>query len=93
MKSLIILGSTGSIGTQALEVCERQGYKVNALAAGGNIELLEKQARKLFNQLNLKDFHLSYHHLVIIIRQTTKKINNFSETNEIFLEEMKILRT
>ncbi len=46
MKSLIILGSTGSIGTQALEVCERQGYKVNALAAGGNIELLEKQARK-----------------------------------------------
>ena len=46
MKSLIILGSTGSIGTQALEVCERQGYKVNGLAAGGNIELLEKQARK-----------------------------------------------
>lgn len=46
MKSIIILGSTGSIGTQALEVCERQGYKVNALAAGGNIELLEKQARK-----------------------------------------------
>ena len=46
MKSLIILGSTGSIGTQALEVCERQGYKVNALAAGGNIQLLETQARK-----------------------------------------------
>ena len=46
MKSLIVLGSTGSIGTQALEVCERQGYKVNALAAGGNIELLEHQARK-----------------------------------------------
>ncbi len=46
MKSLIILGSTGSIGTQALEVCERQGYKVNGLAAGSNIELLETQARK-----------------------------------------------
>ena len=46
MKSLIILGSTGSIGTQALEVCEKQGYKVNALAAGANIELLENQARK-----------------------------------------------
>lgn len=46
MKSLIILGSTGSIGTQALEVCERQGYKVNGLAAGGNIDLLEAQARK-----------------------------------------------
>ena len=46
MKSLIILGSTGSIGTQALEVCERQRYKVNGLAAGGNIDLLEVQARK-----------------------------------------------
>ena len=46
MKSLIILGSTGSIGTQALEVCHRDGYKVTALAAGSNIDLLEKQARE-----------------------------------------------
>ncbi len=46
MKSLIILGSTGSIGTQALEVCERQGFRVVGLAAGGNIDLLEMQARK-----------------------------------------------
>ena len=46
MKKLIILGSTGSIGTQALEVAERSGYKVTALAAGSNVELLEKQARK-----------------------------------------------
>ncbi len=46
MKSLIILGSTGSIGTQALEVCRRDGYKVTALAAGRNTELLEKQARE-----------------------------------------------
>jgi len=46
MKSLIILGSTGSIGTQALDVCRRDGYKVTALAAGSNIELLEQQARE-----------------------------------------------
>lgn len=46
MKKLIILGSTGSIGVQALEVAERNGYKVTALAAGKNTELLEKQARK-----------------------------------------------
>ncbi len=65
MKSLIILGSTGSIGTQALEVCERQGYKVNALAAGGNIELLEHQARKfgvklvaVFDQNKAKDLKI-----------------------------------
>lgn len=46
MKSLVILGSTGSIGTQALEVCRRDGYKVVALAAGSNIGLLEAQARE-----------------------------------------------
>ena len=46
MKSLIILGSTGSIGTQALDVCRRDGYKVTALAAGSNIKLLEEQARE-----------------------------------------------
>ena len=46
MKKLIILGSTGSIGTQALEVARRDGYKVTALAAGSNIELLESQARE-----------------------------------------------
>ena len=46
MKKLIMLGSTGSIGVQALEVAERNGYKVTALAAGKNTDLLEKQARK-----------------------------------------------
>ena len=46
MKRLIILGSTGSIGVQALEVADRNGYRVTALAAGKNTQLLEKQARK-----------------------------------------------
>jgi 1-deoxy-D-xylulose-5-phosphate reductoisomerase len=42
-----IIGSTGSIGTQTLEVIREQGdFKVSALAAGSNIELLEKQARE-----------------------------------------------
>ena len=46
MKRLSILGSTGSIGTQALDVCRNLGYSVVALAAGNNAELLEKQARE-----------------------------------------------
>ena len=46
MKEIIILGSTGSIGTQALEVCDRQGYRVTALAAGRNVKLAEEQARR-----------------------------------------------
>jgi len=46
MKTVSILGSTGSIGTQALDVVRAGGYKVAALAAGRNIKLLEQQARE-----------------------------------------------
>ena len=46
MKRLSVLGSTGSIGTQTLDVCRNLGFKVVALAAGSNVELLEKQARE-----------------------------------------------
>lgn len=51
MKELIILGSTGSIGTQALDVVRsRNDIKVTALTASSNIKLLEAQARE-FNPL------------------------------------------
>ncbi|MFQ9511807.1 MAG: 1-deoxy-D-xylulose-5-phosphate reductoisomerase, partial [Lachnospiraceae bacterium] len=47
MKKISILGSTGSIGTQTLEVVrEKKDIKVTALAAGSNIDLLEKQIRE-----------------------------------------------
>lgn len=47
MKKIAILGSTGSIGTQTLEIVREQGdIEVTALAAGGNISLLEKQIRE-----------------------------------------------
>lgn len=45
-KSISILGSTGSIGTQTLEVCEEQSIKVRAISANKNIALLETQVRK-----------------------------------------------
>src|SRR3954470_9422866 len=45
-RGVVILGSTGSIGTQALDVLSRHrdAYRVVALAAGRNTELLAKQA-------------------------------------------------
>ena len=46
MKRLSILGSTGSIGTQALETCEKNGWEITALAAGRNVRLAEAQARR-----------------------------------------------
>ncbi len=48
MKKVVILGSTGSIGRQALDVIEKSGeeFEVVALSAGSNIDLLEKQIEK-----------------------------------------------
>ncbi|MBP3762182.1 MAG: 1-deoxy-D-xylulose-5-phosphate reductoisomerase [Ruminococcus sp.] len=45
-RKISLLGSTGSIGTQSLEVCEKHGFDVIALSAYGNTQLLEQQARK-----------------------------------------------
>ena len=47
MKKIAILGSTGSIGTQTLEVARNNGaLEITALAAGSNIDLLERQIRE-----------------------------------------------
>lgn len=45
-KRLVILGSTGSIGVQALQVAERLNYPVTALAAGHQVQPLETQIRR-----------------------------------------------
>ena len=47
MKHVAIIGSTGSIGTQTLEIARwNQDINICALSAGRNIDLLEKQARE-----------------------------------------------
>ena len=46
MKKIAILGSTGSIGTQSLDVARQHGYEVSSLAAWKNFELLERQIRE-----------------------------------------------
>lgn len=52
MRRIAILGSTGSIGTQTLEVVEQnKDIEVTALAAGSNIRLLEQQIRKFHPRL------------------------------------------
>ncbi|MBE5879435.1 MAG: 1-deoxy-D-xylulose-5-phosphate reductoisomerase [Lachnospiraceae bacterium] len=47
MKNIVVLGSTGSIGTQTLEIVrETKELNVLALAAGNNVELIERQIRE-----------------------------------------------
>ena len=51
IQTISILGSTGSIGTQTLDVVDKLGLRVCALTAANNVDLLEKQIRKYRPQL------------------------------------------
>ena len=51
VKSISILGSTGSIGTQSLEIAAHLGVRVVALAAGTRVELMAKQCREFSPEL------------------------------------------
>jgi 1-deoxy-D-xylulose-5-phosphate reductoisomerase len=52
MKSIVVLGSTGSIGVSALDLARRfpQEFKVRGLVAGRNLKLLSKQVKKFAPQ-------------------------------------------
>jgi 1-deoxy-D-xylulose-5-phosphate reductoisomerase len=67
MRRVILLGSTGSIGTQALEViaANRDRFEVVGLAAGSNAELLARQAA----EFGVKDTALGAVDAEILVRQ------------------------
>ena len=46
MKRINLLGSTGSIGVQTLDVARARGYKIESLAAFSNVDLIERQIRE-----------------------------------------------
>ncbi len=53
MKNVFVLGSTGSIGTQTLEVARQNPneIKITALSAGKNVDLMEKQVREFMPRI------------------------------------------
>lgn len=71
MQKIGILGSTGSIGTQAIEVCRNLGISIESLTTNVNIELMEKQAREFMPKM------------VAVFNEEKAKIlkNNLSDTN------------
>lgn len=73
-ENISILGSTGSIGTQALEVCELLGIAVSALTANGNIDLLEKQARRFKPKLVSIGTQKQAEELKLRLRDTDVKV-------------------
>ncbi len=50
-KALAVLGSTGSIGVQALEVAQLMGFEVVALTANSRVDIIEEQIRKFSPRL------------------------------------------
>jgi 1-deoxy-D-xylulose-5-phosphate reductoisomerase len=46
IKTICVLGSTGSIGVQALDVARKRGFRVAALTANSNVDVIEAQIRE-----------------------------------------------
>ena len=55
--NIAILGSTGSIGTQTLDVCRSLGFNVVAISGGANVALLKKQAAEFNPDLVVDKSH------------------------------------
>ena len=51
MKNISLLGSTGSIGTQSLDVCRMHGYNVKCLTANSRVDIIEQQVREFRPEL------------------------------------------
>ncbi len=50
-KNISLLGSTGSIGTQSLDVCRMHGYNVKCLTASSRVDVIEQQIREFKPEL------------------------------------------
>lgn len=75
MKKIGILGSTGSIGTQTLEIVRSNpDLQVTALAAGSNVELMEKQVREFHPALAVMGTQQAAHDLQQRLEDTDTKV-------------------
>ena len=73
-ENLILLGSTGSIGVQALEVARKQNIKVTALAAGKNVDLMEAQSREFKPEYAVMHNEEAARELKIRLKDTDTKV-------------------
>lgn len=72
--SLSILGSTGSIGTQAIDVAQKLGIKVSALTANTNVKVIEDQIRLLKPELAVMYDEASAKELKLAVSDTDTKV-------------------
>ena len=73
-KTISILGATGSIGRQTLDVAEQLGLRVAALTANSNVERLEAQARRFRPGLAVLTDETAAKDLAVRLRDTETKV-------------------
>ena len=73
-ENLSILGSTGSIGKQSLDVCRKCGYGVKALTAFSSVDIIEKQAREFKPEMVALVDENAAHDLKIKLADTDIKV-------------------
>ena len=73
-ENLSILGSTGSIGKQSLDVCRKCGYGVKALTAFSSVDVIEKQAREFKPEMVALVDENAAHDLKIKLADTDIKV-------------------
>ncbi|MBE6739266.1 MAG: 1-deoxy-D-xylulose-5-phosphate reductoisomerase [Ruminococcaceae bacterium] len=70
-EKLILLGSTGSIGTQALEVARNQNIEVTALVAGKNVSVMENQIREFKPKIAVMSDESAAKELKLLVKDTS----------------------
>lgn len=73
-ENLVLLGSTGSIGVQTLEIAKKNNIKIDVLAAGKNSTLMEKQAREFLPKTVIMADKKAAEDLKIRLKDTSVKV-------------------
>ena len=73
-KKITLLGSTGSIGRQTLDVAEQLGLRVAALTANSNVERMEAQCRKFRPRLAVMTEEAAAKELAVRLQDTSVKV-------------------
>ena len=82
-KTISILGSTGSIGRQTLDVAEQMGLRVAALTANASVERMEAQCRQFLPRLAVMTDEAAARDLAVRLADTeTKVLGGFDALTE-----------
>lgn len=88
-KSIAVLGSTGSIGVQSLDVAEKSGYSVEAITANKDFKKLEEQIRKFKPKMAALSDVAAAAELRLRVKDTYTKVYSGAEGVVICAEQTK----